>query len=264
MLKRIPMLRFAVNIAWLFEELPFLERFRAAREAGFTAVEFRSPYEHAPEDIARALRDNGQRCILFNLPMGDRAKGDFGLACRPGRESEFRESVARAIEYARVLQVPRVNCIAGLVHPGEDRAELERTLVENVRYAAGALAQAGVELLMEPVNTVDTPGYIAPRCTDVERMIERVASPAFALQFDLYHAAMMGDDLAVTFDTVRRHIRHIQFADAPGRGEPGTGKSPLAAMFARIASSDYRGFVSAEYRPTRETTRTLGWMRATS
>ena len=258
------MLRFAANIAWLFDELPFLDRFDAARAAGFTAVEFRSPYEHTPAQVAAALRDNGQQCILFNLPMGDRARGDFGLACRPGREEEFREGVARAIEYATVLGAPRVNCIAGLVHAGEDRARLERTLVENVRWAAAALAQAGVELLMEPVNDVDTPGYIVPRCRDVVRVIERVASAGFGLQFDLYHAAMMGDDLATTFDALRPHIRHIQFADAPGRGEPGTGKSPLGDMFARIAASDYPGWVSAEYRPTRETTRTLGWMPASS
>jgi hydroxypyruvate isomerase len=256
--------RFAVNIAWLFQEVPFLERFAAARAAGFTAVEFRSPYEHSPDEIARELRANGQRCVLFNLPMGDRAKGDFGLACRPGREAEFREGVERAIEYARVLSVPRINCIAGLARPGEDRAELERTLLENVRHAAGALARADVELLMEPVNTVDTPGYIAPRCADVVRLIERAAVPNFALQLDLYHAAMMRDDLATTFAAMFERIRHIQFADAPGRGQPGTGKSPLASLFALIGSSDYPGWVSAEYRPTRETTRTLGWMRADS
>lgn len=258
------MLRFAVNIAWLFEELPFLRRFAAAREAGFTAVEFRSPYEHAPEEIARALRDNRQECILFNLPMGDRARGDFGLACRPGREAEFREGVARAIEYARVLRVPRVNCIAGLIHAGEDRADLERTLLENVRYAAQALGREGVELVMEPVNTVDTPGYIVPRNRDVVDVIERAATSNLALQFDLYHTAMMGDDLATTFSTMYPRIRHIQFADAPGRGEPGTGKSPLASMFALIGATDYPGWVSAEYRPTRETKGTLAWLRTNS
>jgi hydroxypyruvate isomerase len=258
------MLRFAVNIAWLFQEIPFLERFGAARAAGFDAVEFRSPYEHSPEEIARALRANGQRCILFNLPMGDRAKGDFGLACRPGREAEFREGVARAIEYARVLEVPRVNCIAGLALAGEDRAVLERTLVENARYAAAELARANVELVMEPVNDVDTPGYIVPRCRDVVSLIERAAVDNFALQFDLYHAAMMRDDLAMTFASMYEHIHHIQFADAPGRGEPGSGKSPLASLFALIGSSDYPGWVSAEYRPTCETTRTLAWKRATS
>ena len=258
------MLRFAVNLSWLYTELAFLERFAAARRDGFTAVEFRSPYEHTPEEIARQLRDNGQHCILFNLPMGDRARGDFGLACRPGREKEFREGVERAIEYARVLEAPRVNCIAGLVHAGEDREALSATLVDNARFAAEALGRHRVELVMEPVNDVDTPGYIVPRATDVVRIIERAACGNFALQFDLYHAAMMGEDLAQAFESMRVHIRHIQFADAPGRGEPGTGTIPLTKMFDLIASSDYAGWVSAEYRPTCETARTLHWRNASS
>lgn len=256
------MLRFAVNLSWLFQELPFLERFAAARAAGFAAVEFRSPYEHSAGEIRERLEANGQQAILFNLPMGDRGRGDFGLACRPGREDEFREGVARAIAYARALRVPRVNCIAGKVEAGEDAESLRHTLVDNVRFAANALAGEGIELVMEPVNDLDTPGYIVPRCRDVVEIIERVASPNFGLQFDLYHAAMMGDDLARTFDAMRPHIRHIQFADAPGRGEPGTGKSPLAFLLRRIAASDYAGWVSAEYRPTRETTRTLDWLRS--
>jgi hydroxypyruvate isomerase len=256
------MLRFAVNIAWLFTEIPFLERFAAARQAGFTAVEFRSPYEHAPAEVAARLRGEGQQCILFNLPMGDRERGDFGLACRPGREAQFRDGVRLAIEYARVLRPPRVNCIAGLVLPGEDREALGATLAGNLRFAANALAGEGVELVVEPVNDVDTPGYIVPTCRDVVKVLEGI--PNTGLQFDLYHAAMMGDDLAATFDAMLAHIRHIQFADAPGRGEPGTGKSPIGPMFERIAASRYEGWVSAEYRPTRETTRTLGWMPATS
>ncbi|MGE5094951.1 MAG: hydroxypyruvate isomerase family protein [Betaproteobacteria bacterium] len=255
------MLRFAANISWLFQELPFLERFAAAKQAGFAAVEFRSPYEHPAGAIAQELRRNAQQAILFNLPMGDRERGDFGLACRPGREEEFREGVARAVAYARVLGVPRVNCIAGKIAPGEDRAALRETLVRNLRFAADALGEAGIELVMEPVNDVDTPGYFVPRCADVVELIGAVGSPHFGLQFDLYHAAMMGEDLAATFDAQRPHIRHIQFADAPGRGEPGTGKSPLALLFRRIAASDYAGWVSAEYRPTRETLRTFGWLR---
>lgn len=255
------MLRFAVNLSWLFQELPFLDRFAAARDAGFSAVEFRSPYEHPAPEIAQRLRDNGLRAVLFNLPMGDRGRGDFGLACRPGREEEFREGVARAAEYARALGVPRVNCIAGLAAPGEDREALRGTLVANLRFAAKALGDAGVELVMEPVNDIDTPGYFAPRCADVAGLIERVGSPGFGLQLDLYHAAMMGDDLAATFDAMLPRTRHIQFADAPGRGEPGTGTSPLALLFRRIAASDYAGWVSAEYRPTRETLRTFDWLR---
>ena len=258
------MLRFAVNISWLFTELPFLDRFAAARSAGFSAVEMRSPYEHPARDVANLLHENGLQCVLFNLPMGDRERGDFGLACRPGREEEFRDGVARAVEYARELKPPRVNCIAGLVQPGEDRELLMRTLVENVRFASQALAREGVELLMEPVNDVDTPGYIVPRCADVVQVIERAGPRHFGLQFDLYHAAMMGDALAAAVDAMRPHIRHVQFADAPGRGEPGTGKSPIHAMLRRIAQSDYPGWVSAEYRPTRETLRTLDWLRAHS
>jgi Hydroxypyruvate isomerase len=258
------MLRFAVNIAWLFEELAFLERFAAARAAGFDALEFRSPYEHTPQAVAAAMQDSSERAILFNLPMGERARGDFGLACRPGREGEFREGVQRAIEYATVLKVPRVNCIAGLVHPGEDRGTLMRTLVDNLRYAADALGKENVELLVEPVNDVDTPGYIVPRCRDVVELIERVGSPNLGLQLDLYHAAMMGEDPELAFESNRPFMRHIQFADAPGRGEPGTGGSRLEAVFRRIAASDYGGWVSAEYRPTCETKRTLRWFHAYS
>lgn len=258
------MLRFAVNLSWLFQELPFLDRFDAAREAGFSAVEFRSPYEHSARDIATRLRENGLQAILFNLPMGDREGGDFGIACRPGREGEFREGVLQALEYARVFKVPRVNCIAGKIAPGEDREALRRTLVENLRFAASTLGPFGIELVMEPVNNIDTAGYFAPRCADVADIIERVGAPNFGLQLDLYHAAMMGDDLAATFDAMGPRTRHIQFADAPGRGEPGTGKSPLESLFRRIASSDYAGWVSAEYRPTRETLRTFDWRRGHS
>lgn len=258
------MLRFAVNISWLFTELPFLDRFAAARAAGFSAVEMRSPYEHPARDVAALLHENGLQCVLFNLPMGDRERGDFGLACRTGREHEFRDGVARAIEYARALRPPRVNCIAGLALDGEDREGLMHTLVDNVRFASAALAREGIELVMEPVNDADTPGYVVPRCADVAHVIAQARAPNFGLQLDLYHAAMMGDDLASTFDAMRPHIRHIQFADAPGRGEPGTGKSPIDLLLRRIAASDYTGWVSAEYRPTRETLRTLDWLRAHS
>ncbi|HET7401539.1 MAG TPA: TIM barrel protein [Usitatibacter sp.] len=257
------MLRFAANISWLFQELPFLERFAAARAAGFAAVEMRSPYEHPPQELAQRLRDNGLACVLFNLPMGDREQGDFGLACRPFREAEFRAGVEKAIEYARMLQAPRVNCIAGTIAPGEDRELLHDVLLENVRFAAEALGRAGVELAMEPVNSVDVPGYFVPRNADVVRVVEAVGAPNFGLQFDLYHTAMMGEDLAASFDALLPHIRHIQFADAPGRGEPGTGQSPIAAVLRHVAASKYAGWVSAEYRPTCETSRTLAWMRAT-
>ena len=256
--------RFGVNVSWLFTEHEFLDRFAAAAHAGFRAVEFRSPYEHRAGEIAERLAEHALDCILFNLPMGDRERGDFGLACRPGREAEFREGVERAIGYARVLRAPRVNCIVGLALEGEDRRTLEETLAANLRFAARALAHAGVELVVEPVNSHDTPGFLLPRCADAARVIAAVADPNLGLQLDLYHAAMMGDDPMEAFQSHRAIVRHAQFADAPGRGEPGTGRQPLAAWFERLDVLGYEGWLSAEYRPTRPTAQTLAWLRATS
>lgn len=251
--------RFAANLNWLFTEHAFLERFAAARSAGFRAVEFPSPYEHPAAEIAARLRDNALECVLFNLPMGDRARGDFGIACRPGREGEFREGVARAIEYARALGAPRVNCIAGTAADGEDRAALERTLVGNLRFAARALREAGVELVIEPINTHDVPGFLVPRAPQAARLIAAVGDANLGLQCDLYHTAMMGDDCARVLDTLAPVIRHIQFADAPGRGAPGSGRLDLPGLFAAIDRGGYAGWVSAEYRPAGRTVESLHW-----
>ena len=251
--------RFAANLQWLFTEHTFLDRFAAARAAGFAAVEFPSPYGHPAREIAARLEEHGLECVLFNLPSGDRGRGDFGLGCRPERETVFRAGVGRAIEYARALGVRQVNCIAGRAAEGEAIAPLERTLVGNLRYAARELRAAGLDLLIEPINTHDVPGFFVPTSPGAARLIEQVAEPNFFLQCDLYHTAMMGDDGAATFDRLRPLIRHIQFADAPGRGEPGTGLLDLAALFARIDASGYPGWVSAEYRPSQRTEDTLAW-----
>lgn len=254
--------RFAANLGWLFTELPFLDRFAAARRAGFEGVEFPSPYEHPASEIAARLHGEGLACVLFNLPMGDRAKGDIGYACRPGREAEFREGVERGLEYAAQLQPTRVNVIAGVMNEGEDRAALEERLVANLRYAAGKFQAAGVPMLVEPLNTHDNPKYLLPRQDDGARIVSQVGGD-FGLQLDLYHVAMMGDDPSAMLARHRGVVRHIQFADAPGRHEPGTGKVPLAALFDEIDASGYDGWVSAEYRPSTRTEDTLHWLRAT-
>ena len=252
--------RFAANLNWLFTEHVFLDRFAAAAAAGFRAVEFPSPYEHPAAEIRARLDAHGLECILFNLPSGDRHRGDFGLGCRRERESEFRAGVGRAIEYARALGVRRVNCISGRVLEGEDPAALERTLVGNLRYAARELRAAGLELLIEPINTVDVPGFAVPRAADGARLVAALAEPNFGLQLDLYHTAMMGDDAAAVYADLRPMVRHIQFADAPGRGEPGTGLLDLPRLFSDIDASGYRGWVSAEYRPSGRTEASLGWL----
>jgi hydroxypyruvate isomerase len=253
--------RFAANLGYLFLEHDFLDRFAAARRAGFRAVEFAAPYAYPPEEIAMRLIDNGLECILINLPSGDRAKGDFGIACRPGREAEFRDGVARGITYAHALGVPKVNCISGTAGADDDPGQLRRTLVTNLRYAARELAAEDLNLLLEPINTIDVPGFVVPRSSQAAEIIAEVGAANFGLQCDIYHTVMMGDDPAATLESLWSAIRHIQFADAPGRGEPGTGKIDFPPLFALIDRLGYDGWVSAEYRPTRPTAETVGFLR---
>jgi hydroxypyruvate isomerase len=252
--------RFAANLNWLFTEHAFLDRFAAAAAAGFRAVEFPSPYEHPAAQIRARLDEHGLDCILFNFPSGERARGDFGIACRPERVSEFRAGVASAIEYARVLGVPQVNVISGRVLEGDDRAALHRTLEENLRYAAGELGAAGLDMLIEPINSVDVKDFAVPRADDGARLVRALALPNFGLQLDLYHTAMMGDDGHAMLAAHRPIVRHIQFADAPGRGEPGTGNLDLPRLFSDIDAGGYRGWVSAEYRPSGRTEESLHWL----
>lgn len=250
-------MRFAANLGWLFPEHSFLDRFAAARRTGFLGVEFAQPYEYPAAEVAARLRDNGLECVLINLPMGDKAKGDFGIACRPGREAEFREGVARGIAYAHAIGAPKLNCISGTARPGEDREATRATLVSNLRYTAREFARAGLDLVIEPVNTHDIPGFFVSRSPEAIGIIEEVGADHFGLQFDIYHTAMMGDDPGALLRAHHAAIRHIQFADAPGRGEPGTGRIDFAALFALIEELGYAGWVSAEYRPSKPTPATV-------
>ena len=254
--------RFAANLQWLFTEHAFLDRIGAAAAAGFRAVEFPSPYEHPAEAIRERLDRHGVQCVLFNTPSGDRSRGDFGLGCRPERQDEFRDGVRRAIEYARVLGVKQVNVISGCMREGDDPARLRSTLVGNLRYAAREMRAAGFDLLLEPINDKDIPAFFVPTSPMGAAVIDEVREPNLHLQCDLYHTAMMGDDGHEILERLRPVIRHIQFADAPGRGEPGTGRLDLASLFARIDASGYEGWVSAEYRPSSRTEDTLAWFSA--
>ena len=253
--------RFAANLGFLFTEHPFLERFAAARAAGFRAVEFAAPYGYPAAELAALLTDNGLECVLVNLPMGDRARGDIGIACRPGREREFADGVASGIAYAHALGVPKMNCISGIAKAGEDMPLLRRTLVSNMRLAAREFKAAGLDLVIEPLNTHDNPDFILPRSPDVVRLIDEIGEANVGLQCDIYHTVMMGDDPAAILEQCWPSIRHIQFADAPGRGEPGTGRIDFAPLFALIDRKGYTGWVSAEYKPTRPTAETAfcGW-----
>jgi hydroxypyruvate isomerase len=254
--------RFAANLGFLFTEHPFLDRFAAARAAGFDAVEFSAPYLHPGREIAARLADNGLECELFNLPLGEHGGGPTaGIACHPERVADFRKGVALALEYAAALGTRRMNCIAGVAREGDDAGACEGTLVENLRYAAGELGRAGCELVIEPINTHDAPGFFVATAAHGANLVSQVGSANFGLQCDLYHTMMMGDDPEAVLARHVGVIRHIQFADVPGRHEPGTGTMDFAQLFETIDRLGYRGWVAAEYRPSKPTRDTLHWFR---
>ncbi|MFN3569925.1 MAG: TIM barrel protein, partial [Polaromonas sp.] len=190
--------KFAANLTMLFTELPFMERFAAARAAGFDAVEYLFPYDYSPGELAAALKDNGLKQVLHNLPAGDWAAGERGIACHAGRTAEFREGVNRAISYATALGCPQLNCLAGKLPEGASNTLAHSTLVANLRFAASALKAAGIRLLIEPINTFDIPGFFLSRTDQALAILDEVGSPNLFVQYDIYHAQRMEGELANT------------------------------------------------------------------
>lgn len=254
------MLRFAANLSMLFTEAPFLERFALAARAGFGAVECQFPYEAPAAEIRARLDDLGLAMVLHNLPAGDWAAGERGLACRPERVDEFRAGIARAIAYAKALGVPRLNCLAGIAAPDLAPAALRRTLVDNLRFAARALADEGLALLVEPINTFDVPGFAVARTTQALALLDEVGASNAFVQYDVYHAQRMEGELAGTLARALPRIGHVQVADDPGRHEPGTGEIRFDVLFAELERLGYAGWIGAEYRPADRTEDGLGWL----
>lgn len=254
--------RFAANLSYLFTEVPFERRFAAAAEAGFAAVEFHFPYAFPAARLADAARAAGVAVVLFNLPPGDWAAGERGIACHPDRVDEFRAGVALAIEYAQALGCPRLNCLAGLLPAGVDAATAHSTLVANLRFAAQALASAGLTLLLEPINTRDMPGFFVATSRQALDIIAAVGAPNLRLQYDVYHAQIMEGDVARTLAAELPRIGHIQIADHPGRHEPGTGAIDFPLLFGHLDRIGYAGWVGCEYAPSIDTAASLGWLRS--
>ena len=252
--------QFSANLSFLYAELSFLDRFAAAAADGFPAVEYVGPYEHPPEQVAEALADNGLEQALFNLPAGDWAGGERGIGCLPDRVEEFRASVDAAIRYGKALGCPKINCLAGIAPAGADPAALDATLVANLQYAAPRLADAGIRLLLEPINLRDIPGFFVSRTDHAERILEAVGSDNLYIQYDIYHAQVMQGDLIPTYARLRDRIAHIQIADTPGRNEPGTGEINYGFVLPELDRLGYDGFVGCEYRPIAGTSAGLGWM----
>ncbi|MEY2951993.1 MAG: hypothetical protein RLZZ401_80 [Pseudomonadota bacterium] len=253
--------RFAANLSMLFTELPFMDRFAAARAAGFDAVEYLFPYAYPATDLAAALQANGLAQVLHNLPAGDWDKGERGIACHPDRVAEFQRGVDQAIVYATALACPRVNCLAGIVPPGVNAAQARSTLVDNLRYAAARLKAARICLLIEPINPFDIPGFFLNRTDQALAMIADVGSDNLFVQYDIYHAQRVEGELANTLSRHLAQIGHIQLADNPGRHEPGTGEINYAWLFSHIDALGYTGHIGCEYKPLTSTTAGLGWIK---
>lgn len=256
--------RFAANLSLLFPELGFLERFAAAREAGFDGVEFLFPYAFEPEQIAGRLQRYGQELVLFNLPAGDWVAGERGMACDPRRIGEFQDSVELALEYALDLGVKRMHCLSGKQHPAVSFERAHATFVDNLRFAAAKLAPHGIDLLVEPINDRDVPGYFLTRSSQAAAIIAECAVPNLLLQYDVYHMQRMEGDLAHTLRQLLPLIRHIQIADVPGRHEPGTGEINYPFLFDLLDELDYGGWVGCEYNPRGDTVAGLAWRDAPS
>ncbi|MDI5922220.1 hydroxypyruvate isomerase family protein [Halomonas sp. LR5S13] len=258
------MIRLAANLSMLFSEHDFLDRFAAAAEAGFRGVEYLFPYAHSPEDIKTALDEAGLEQVLFNLPPGDWEAGERGIASLPGREAEFRDSVVEALRYAEALDCPRVHAMAGLLPPDADpetQAAHQTTYLANLRFAAGEAARVGRELLIEPINTRDMPGFFLSRQAQAMAVLEEVNQPSLRLQFDLYHCQIMDGDLIKHLERQFERIGHVQIAGVPQRHEPDVGEVHYPALFARLEALGYMGWVGCEYRPAAGTREGLGWGR---
>lgn len=256
--------KFAANLTMQFNEVPFMQRFRAAAEAGFQAVEFLFPYEFAAQEIAGQLRQYNLQNVLFNLSAGNWAAGERGMACLPERQQDFRASVQQALDYARVLGTPRLHVMAGLVPAAAELQQCQAVYLDNLRYACGEAAKAGIQCLIEPINTRDMPGYFLTTQAQAHALREQVGAANLQVQMDFYHVQIMEGDIAMKLRQYLPHIGHIQIAGVPDRHEPDSGELNYPYLFKLLDQLGYRGWVGCEYRPAKGTVEGLGWLQQAS
>jgi len=253
--------QFAANLTMMFNEHEFPARFPAAAKAGFKAVEFLFPYDYSPAEVAKWLQDNHLQNILFNLPPGDWAAGERGIAALPGREEEFRKGVDKAIEYALVLGTPQLHMMAGIVSADADKVAHHKTYLANMKYAAQALVKHQLNLLLEPINTRDMPGYFLSTQAQAHKLREECGEPNVKVQMDFYHAQIMEGDLVETFKRHFKDIAHTQIASVPKRNEPDDGEINYDYIYKLLDEMGYQGWVGCEYRPKGKTEDGLGWLK---
>ena len=263
--------KFAANLSMLYPELDFLDRFEAAAKDGFRAVEFLFPYAYDAKELAARLAGNGLQQVLFNAPPGDAQRGDKGLACLPGREAGFREGILQALVYAQALACRRVHVMAGLVPAGVERAQLRPTYVDNLRWAAAQARGHGIDLLIEPINTRDIPGFFLNRQDHAHELVEEIGAANVKVQMDLYHCQVVEGDVAMKIRNYlpTGRVGHFQVAGVPQRHEPDLGELNCDYLFEVIdevsSACGWDGWVGCEYRPARGaqpggTSEGLGWL----
>ena len=255
--------RFCANLTMMFNEHAFLDRFAAAAKAGFTAVEFLFPYDHPAAEIRTRMQDAGLEQILFNMPPGDWAMGERGLACLPGRQAEFRDGVKRALDYAAVLGTRRLHCMAGLLPAGTAHTTAASLFAANLAWACELAKSAGVLVVIEPINHRDMPGFFLNTTGQAAAVVEAIGRDRLAILFDIYHCQVTEGDVTSRMAALLPLIGHVQIADVPARNEPGTGELNWDYVFGRIDAIGYEGWVGCEYRPKAGTVEGLGWLAKT-
>jgi hydroxypyruvate isomerase len=254
--------KFAANLTMLFTEAPFLDRFALAAKAGFDGVEYLFPYDFDKEALRAALDRHGLKQVLHNLPAGNWAGGERGIAILPDRIDEFRRGVASAIDYATALGCMQVNCLSGIAPVGMPDDVLRTTFVANLKLAAGELGKFGIRLLVEPINRFDIPGFYLNTPDQAASIIAEVGSDNLFIQYDLYHQQRTEGELIGTFGKHQGKIAHVQLADNPGRHEPGTGEIAYPFVFEALDALGYDGWIGCEYKPRTTTQEGLGWLAA--
>jgi 2-dehydrotetronate isomerase len=255
--------RFSANLSMMYAEHPFLDRFAAAAADGFTAVEYLFPYEYPAPQLRGLLDGNGLQQVLFNAPPGDFDAGERGIASLPGREAEFRNGFHRALDYAEVMDCPRVHVMAGLVPAGAERDEQMKVYRDNLGWAAGRAQTRGVDVLIEPINQRDMPGYLLSLQDEAQQIVVEIGAPNLKVQLDLYHCQITEGDLTMRLrsDLPTGRVGHLQIAGVPDRHEPDIGELAIDHLFAVIDELGFDGWVGCEYRPAAGTTEGLGWMK---
>jgi 2-dehydrotetronate isomerase len=251
--------KLAANLSWIYQEVPFLQRFGAAAAHGFKAVEILFPYEAPAREIAAELRKHGLTQALFNLPPGDASKGERGLAALPGREKEFAAALETALDYAKVLECRTLHIMSGMIAPGADVKAMHKTFVSNLKMACDRTAKSGITLVLEPINHRDIPGYFTNTTGQVEQIMKEVGAPHLKLQLDLYHCQVSEGDLTRRTERLFPITAHVQIAGNPDRNEPDIGEANHLYLLDVLDRLGYQDYVGLEYKPRTTTAAGLGW-----